>query len=251
MATSGAIPQPSPQSAFQRIINVFVSPKKAFSDLAESATWGTWVLPWLLVSAAWILMVVVGGNKIGFDQIGRNKLDMVPKFAEQIDKLPPQDRALAMAKQTAQTKTGSYAQPIFFLIPSFIVAAIMLGTFVLALGAKLTYKVAVAVVFLAGMPNLVKHLLGALTIMLGASPEGFVFENPIASNIGFFVNPADGLGVYTLLSGIDAFQIWSLILSALGFSIVTRKKFSSAAFVVFGWYVVIMGIISGILGLIF
>jgi hypothetical protein len=68
----------------------------------------------------------------------------------------------------------------------------------------------------------------------------------VATNPGYFLDPADSLFLYSLASALDIFMIWTLALGAIGFTCVSKLKRSTAIFGVFGWYVLFTLFFAGI-----
>ena len=58
---------------------------------------------------------------------------------------------------------------------------------------------------------------------MGAA-EGFTFQNMVASNLGGLVDPTSSHFLYSVLTAIDAFNIWTLVLTGIGYSCVTKVK---------------------------
>jgi hypothetical protein len=52
------------------------------------------------------------------------------------------------------------------------------------------------------------------------------------------MNAADSPFLYSLASSLDIFLIWTLILTAIGFSTVSKVKRGTALAIVFGWWAV-------------
>jgi len=84
-----------------------------------------------------------------------------------------------------------------------------------------------------------KSVLVAISLFAGADPEGFNINNPVATNLGYFINRTDHPALATLLSWFDIFTIWYVILFGIGFSCVSRVKRGTATGVVAGWCAVI------------
>jgi hypothetical protein len=68
----------------------------------------------------------------------------------------------------------------------------------------------------------------------------------VASNLGGLVDPTSSHFLYSVLSAIDIFNIWVLILTGIGYSCVTRVKRGTCMAVVFGWWVVVTLVGAGI-----
>ena len=84
-------------------------------------------------------------------------------------------------------------------------------------------------------------MLSIVTIYGGMAPESFNIKNPAPTNIGAFLSPLDtNAALYTLATSIDAVQIWSMALLAIGLATVAGVKRSSGYIAVFGWWAIIV-----------
>jgi len=224
-----------PLSQAARIVNTFIAPSKTFADLRRSASW--WA-PFLLVAIVSTVFVYTVDQKIGFRKVTENQVQMSPKQSAQLDKLPADQREKQMEQRTIGTKYVSYFFFVFPLIIWLIVGAVLYGTFKFAAGADVSYKVSLAIVVFAGLPGLLKTLLATLSVVAGMSPDSFSFQNPVATNPGYFMNPADNVFLYSVMTSIDIFLIWTLVLTAIGFTCVSKVKRGTAFAIVFGWWAV-------------
>jgi len=236
MATATAVPpqETAPLSEVQRIVNVFIRPRKTFTDLRRNASW--WG-PFLLMVIFSIAFVYIGGEKVGFRKITENQLRSQPKRQAQLENLPADQREQQMEVAAKITKGVSYAFWLIQLIILLVISAALYGTFKFAAGADIKFKVVFAIVIYAGLPGLLRVLLAILSLVTGASPDTFSFQNPVATNPGYFLNPADSPFLYSLGSSFDIFLIWTLVLTAIGFTCVTKVKSSTAYAIVFGWWI--------------
>jgi hypothetical protein len=82
----------------------------------------------------------------------------------------------------------------------------------------------------------VKSLLALLSVVAGMSPDSFSFQNPVATNPGYFMNPSDNVFLYSVASALDIFMIWTLALTAIGFTCVSKVKRGTSFAIVFGWW---------------
>jgi hypothetical protein len=234
MSTTTANPEGSPPlSEPQRIINTFVAPTKTFTDLKRV---GRWWVPWLVISLFSYLFVGVVAQKIGFDQVTQNQLKLSPKREAQFEKMEPEQRARSMQLSVTITKGISYGIPIANIIVFVVIAAVLMATMNFGAGAEIPFATALAVVAYSYLPGIIQALLAMASILAGADPEGFTFQNPVASNLGHLVSPGSSPALYALLSKVDIFSIWICILMGLGFSAVSKLKRSTTMAVVFGWY---------------
>jgi len=241
------VPEPvAPLSEPARIIDTFIAPSKTFTDLRRNASW--WG-PFLLMVIFSMAFVYVGGQKVGFRKAMENQMRAQPKQQAQLEQLPPDQREQRMVVGEKITKGISYAFPAIQLIILVIIAAILFATFKFAAGADISFKVSLAIVIYAALPGLIRVALAMLSLLAGASPDSFTFQNPVGSNPGYFMNPADSPFLYSLASSFDIFLIWTLVLTAIGFTCVSKVKRGTALSIVFGWWLVFTLIGAGLASL--
>jgi hypothetical protein len=238
MSTAPAAPAPDSGqpglSEGARIVSVFFSPSKTFTDIKRSAAW--WG-PFLLMAVFSYGFVAVVAKKVGWEQVVQNQMRLSPKAAERIEQLPADQRAQQMRIQVAATKYISWGFPIVNLIVLVIIAAVLMASFNFGAGAEIPFKQALAVVIYANLVGIVKAALATVSLLAGADPEGFTFQNPVATNLGYFMNPTQSPALYTLASAADVVAIWVFLLMGLGFARVSKLKTATTMGVVFGWYV--------------
>lgn len=172
-----------------------------------------------------------------------------PKQQAQLEQLPPDERERRLQTATKITKGISYAFPAIQLLILVIIAAVLFATFKFAAGADVSFKVAMAIVVYAGLPGLLRVVLAVFSLLVGSGPDSFTFQNPVATNPGYFMNPADSPFLYSLASSVDIFLIWTLVLTAIGFTCVSKVKRGTALAIVFGWWLVFTLIGAGLASL--
>jgi Yip1 domain len=235
-ATAEAVPNgEKPLTEVERVVDTFVAPSKTFTDIRRSASW--WV-PWVLISIFGLLMVFTVDKKLGMDTAYENQLRLSPKQADKIDSLPADQKAKAIQMGTTITRYFAYGSPLLTIIAAAIFAGVLLATFNFGFGAEVKFKQAMAISMYAFLPSIIKALIATGVVAMGAA-EGFTFQNQVASNLGGLVDPNSSHFLYAVLTSIDAFTIWTLILTGIGYSCVTRVKRGTAMGVVIGWWVVV------------
>jgi len=220
----------------QRLIDVFVAPSKTFSDLRRKASW---LVPFLILAAVAWLYIGAAAYKVGFRQITENAMRMNPKAQEAMAQLPPEQREARMEFGAKITKWISFVAPAFALLFYLLVAAVLMGTFNFGLGAEVPFVTSLAIVVYARLPEVIRVVLSVVALFAGADPESFNIENPIASNLGYFVDVSAHPALHKLASSADIFTIWFIVLLGIGFASVSKVKKSTAIGVVFAWYVLI------------
>ena len=242
MNATSAVPQQelAPLSEVERIVDTFVAPAKTFTDLRRSANW---LVPFLLLVIATGAMVFVAHRKLGFEKIAENGLALQPKQAAKLDQLPPEQRARQMEAVVKITAIMSYGSPILVLIFLLIFAAVLLGTFNFGMGAELTFNQCVAVCIYTSLPLIIKDVLAIVALLVG-SGEGFILQNPVASNLSPLVDPSSHF-LYSVATQIDIFMIWTLVLAGIAFSCLTKVKRGVCLGIVFGWWLFWVLLTSG------
>ena len=234
LPTTIVAPEKPQLSQPQRIINTFIDPVKTFTDLRRGTAW--W-MAWIFVALFSIGYAATVDTKIGFDQAMANQMKLASaKQLENIEKMPADQRAKMMSIQVTVMKIISYGFPILSLVIMVITAALLMATFRFGTGADVTFGASLAVVVYSHLPGIFRAILGIVTIFAGKDPESFYIENPVATNLGYFLDPLQHKAFYTLGSYVDVFSIWILVLTAIGFSCVTKVKRGTSYGIVFGLY---------------
>jgi hypothetical protein len=243
MAAAAIVPpqEPAPLSEGQRLVNTFFAPSKTFTDLRRNASW--WA-PFLITAIVSLLFVYVVDQKVGFRKVAENQIQSQPKQADRFERMPADQRENAMQTQVKFTKIFSYCFFLFIPIWYAIVAAVLLGTLKFGLSAEVKFKAVFALAMYSGLAGLLKSLLAILSVLAGVSSDSFSFQNPVATNPGYFIERAAHPVLGSLLSSFDIFTIWTLALTAIGITCISKVKRGTAFAVVFGWFgvVVLIGI---------
>lgn len=231
-----------PLSEVERIVDTFVAPSKTFTDVRRNASW--WA-PWLLMGIIGIGMVFVVDKKLGIDTVYENQLRLSPKQMDRIDQMPPEQKAKTLQTGTTITRYISYGWPVMTIIVVAVMAAVLMATFNFGFGAEVKFKQAMAVSMYAFLPGIIKALIAIVVVGFG-SAEGFTFQNPVASNLSGLVDPSSSHFLYSILASLDIFSIWTLVLTGIGYSCITRVKRGTCMGVIFGWWAVVTLVGAGL-----
>jgi hypothetical protein len=234
---SQLLQEPAPLSEGQRLINTFFAPSKTFTDLRRNASW--WA-PFLIIAIVSVMFVYVVDHKVGFPKVVENLIQLQPKQADRIDRLPADQRQQVMQQQTTFTKMISYAIPVIALGVYAVFAGVLFATLKFGASADLKFKTLFALVVYTRLPLLLSTLLAILSLLAGVSGDGFNIQNPVATNPGYFIGPDGSAVLRTLLTPLDAFSIWTLILTAIGITCISKVKRGTAFAVVFGWFAIVV-----------
>jgi hypothetical protein len=241
---SSTAPAPSvskPLSQAERVIDTFIAPSKTFTDIRRDSSW--WV-PWLLGAIVGLVLVAVVDQKVGMTRVAENDIQQSAKATERLDSLPADQRAAQVELSAKITRYFAYGSPVLSLIIVAIIAGVLMATFNFGLGQEVKFPQAVAISMYAFLPGIIKALL-AIVVIFATGGESFSFRNQVASNLGPLVDVSSGF-LHSLATSIDVFNIWILILTAIGYTCITRVKLSTCLAVVFGWWAVVTLITSAI-----
>ncbi|MFC5862642.1 YIP1 family protein [Acidicapsa dinghuensis] len=232
----GALDTP-PLTQGQRVIYTFTAPSKTFKDIMRSTSW--W-LPFLLSVIFTYALFGAVGAKVGWQQVAENSIKQNPKQSEQFDKLTPDQRATQL-KIAGMVTEGIFAVfPIISLISVAIIAGVLMATINFGFAGKASFWQVFAVVWYGGLPGLLKVVMGVAALFAGMAPESFNSQNFSGTNIGYYLSPDTAKPLLRLATSLDAVTIWTLVLYAIGISIVAGVKRSSGFVAVFAWWILIV-----------
>jgi hypothetical protein len=92
----------------------------------------------------------------------------------------------------------------------------------------------------------IKFILGIIAIFAGLAPDSFIVNNPVGSNIGYYLSTDAPKWLTSLCMHIDLFEIWSIVLTVIGVSVVAKVSKGKAAAVVVGWWILFILIGVGV-----
>jgi Yip1 domain len=245
MATNPSIPPqisqaPSPPSLEtpplsegQRLLDTFFAPSKTFTDLRRN---GSWWAPFLIIAIVSVLFGYVVDQKVGFRKVVDNVIQLQPKQAAQLENMPADQREKNLALQATITKLITYGFPVIALLVYVIFAAVLFATLKFGASAEVKFSRMFALVVYTRLPQILMPLLSISSLLAGVSSDGFNLQNPVATNPGYFIGPEGSPVLRALLTPLDVLSIWSLVLTAIGITCITKVKRGTAFAVVFGWF---------------
>lgn len=221
-------------SSFGRLIGVIVAPGKTFRAIAERPTW---LVAFLVVVLSPVIPTMIAVPKMDWEGITKAQL-------ERADVQLPQDQLDKRIEITE--KVGpyfAYAAPIFFGIGLLLFALVFWGAFTLA-GGDLGFKRSLAVVSHGMVPVVVSTIL-SIPIILGIDKIGADIAEQgsyLKSNLAAFAPEGANAVVLNLLSHLDVFSLWSLVLFIIGFTWCAKVKQSTSAITVILLWLLYVGI---------
>jgi len=226
-ASPAPTPEPAPLSQGARIIDTFIAPSKTFTDLRRSASW--WA-PWILMSIVSVAFIYVIGKQIGFEQITRNQIAHSSRADQQARQIQISVKII---------KFFAYGNPLMLLFYILLMTVVLWVTIKVGAGGDTPFKTAYAIVMYASLPGIIGGILGIISLYAGVNPEGFDINNPVATNLAYYLDPeTTGKFVRGMASSLDVFTIWTIVLIGIGFASTSKVKRSTAIIIVAVWYLV-------------
>jgi cell division protein FtsB len=232
-------------SQWQRVTNIFTAPSKTFEDIKRGHR--SWWMPFVIMAIIGYIFFAAVALKIGMQTVVDNQIHLNPAQEEKMAQATPEQREMT-AKISLYATEGSFiAMPVLMLAGVALLSLGLWGTINFVFGGKSTYGSVFAVWMYAGLPGIIKSLLGIVVIFTGAAPESFNIKNFAPTNIGAFMNPLETNKVlYALASSLDVITIWTLVLLGIGTAMVAGVKRTSGYIAVFGWWAIFVLFGAGI-----
>ena len=227
-AVPPAVPPAPGKSAWERLAGVFFSPVETFEDIARRPDL---LMPLAIIVIISIISTAMLVPKMDFESATRDAIQQSgQKMSEQ-----DLDRAVRMGSGIG--KTMAYFSPVFSIIILAIIAGVLLLAFRL-LGGDGNFKQAFSASAWSWMPYLVSGIITTIVLATRRTVDPQEIPTLIKSNLGFLSDPRENPVAFTLLSSLDVFSIWSLVLLILGFAALSRfSRGKAAAIVVTLWIV--------------
>jgi hypothetical protein len=218
----GVTEETSQMSFVQRLSGIFFEPSKVFADINRKPSWlGVFVIVSLLSIPFTYTIMTRTDTTAGV----RQRLEASGASAQQIEQ---QMRAMESVTQSPIYKYGFPAlAPVGTLVAYLAIAGILLLVFII-MGAPLNFKKSLAVTFWGFFPpGMISMILG-LVIMYIKDPATLNPQHLLMSNLGPLVDDKAQPALYSLLSSIDLFTLWSISLLSIGYAAVSARKLTTA-----------------------
>jgi hypothetical protein len=213
---------PEPVNSFGRIIGVLFSPKATFESIARRPSW---LLPIVLLCIVAASIVGVYGHRVGW----RGLIEKQMSSNSQFQQLSPAEQESRIQIGLKYAPGVGYAEVIIIpFLSALIFAGIFWLIFSMVVGAKISFRTSLAVASHGFVPSILGSLIGILILFL-KDPSTVDLQHLVASNAGAFLSSDSPKWLVALLSSVDLFLFWEMILLAIGYSATAPKKISFAS----------------------
>ena len=229
--------KPSP-NFFKNLFGVIFSPQATFEGLSRKPSW---LLPLLLYLGFMFLYLYSLVHLMGFEKFMRSTLG--PNPTDQ--KVQQIEQFIKMVDETPGMAALLYINPaVFGLLFPIVLAGILLLVATLTGGTSSYKKVLSVIAHIMFATTIVTTIFSIGPLLIGGDFDRFDIQNPIASNVGFFLNPAEmNKFIYSLVSSIDLLSFWMIFLLAIGLTAVSEnlKKRTAYICLIVLWVIWILG----------
>lgn len=229
--------------SLKRIAQVLWAPTETFRKIAERPTWAVALVALLLVGAVLGFVAVQKIDPGDQRDVTREMFEERGLRGEELERQV--DQAMAFNERFAPWFPA--AGLCFGAFAYLLTALLFWGAFRLA-GGELDFVRSFAVTVHSFVPQGLSALI-AIPVVLGQEsidPEAAQRGSFLASNLGFLAPEDASPVVTTLLSSLDLFTLWTVVLLILGYALVARVSKGVAAGVVVAAWLVWIGIRIGL-----
>lgn len=212
-----------------RLAGVVVSPVETFRDIAARPDVA---FPLILVFILTLVTTMVTFPRIDFEPAWREQFEKQKMSEEKIEAM-----VANLSKFQQVLAIGGTVAGLVFLLA---MAGVLLVAFKV-MGGEGTFRPALSIVAYAWIPQVIAGLLAIPLIIRRGSVAPQELPTVMKSNLGFLADPATNTTLFAILSSIDVFMIWTLILLVLGFSSMSRfSRPKTAAMVISLWVLAVL-----------
>jgi hypothetical protein len=231
------IPQAPPpdkkQNVFERIAGVLFAPAETFQNIVRRPD----ILgPLLLIVIIGYISTAIIIPKIDFTS-------MMEQQAAQMRKQNPNmsDEQLAQMERitSASVKVMSWVLPLLMVAWYAIVAGVLLLAFRL-LGGEGNFAQAFSVTLYAWMPMVLLSILTTIIVLARGTFDPVTAATLVKSNPAFLVDMKEQPILFSLLSSLDLFTIWTIALLIVGFATMARVSKAKAAAIVLSLWIALI-----------
>ncbi len=221
------------------VFNIFLEPGRTFKDLRRKPRFVVAAIVIALLSGAFIFGFQ---QKLGEERIRRFVSIQAEKNA-QFAALPEDQKKSNIDLQMTISKIVGYASPVFIII-SFLIGGLIYWGANKLMGGEAGFKKSLSVWIYSSLPPAVTGAIANFIVLVLKDPDeidiatsqrGLVSANPTA-----FYDGKETPVLTTIISTVDLFVIWGVILAAIGLTTVARISKGSAWAIVLIFLLVVL-----------
>lgn len=234
--TETAIAEPAVprKKLFERIAGVLFAPAETFEDIARKPD----------ILAPLLLLILIGYATTAL-VLPRTDFDAVMQM--QADQVRKQNPNVTDADIERMGKFGkaigtvmAWVSPLLMALWYVVVASVLLLA-VRLFGGEGTFRQALSGTLYAWIPLTLFGIIMTIVVLARGSFDPTAAATLVKSNAAFLVDMKEQPVLFTLLSAIDVFTIWTVVLLVFAFAAISRlKRGMTATLVVSLWLALIL-----------
>lgn len=223
----------------QTLANIFFEPTRTFTALRDRPRF---LIAALIMTLAFTAFMLLFNNKVGYENVARARAE-----AQLGADAAPEDVEKSIAVQTKPiVKWITVAsQPLIGFPIYFALGGLLYLVGVMAMGKSVSFKQAVSVWTYAGYPPLLVKMIANILILFLKSTDAIDpakdANGLVHANLSLLVDRLAHPTLATMLGAFDLFQIFGMVLAAIGLRVVGKLSNGSA------WTIVLVLYIIGVL----
>jgi hypothetical protein len=233
--TTGAPPPPAEavasKNSFERIAGVLFTPTETFADIARKPNF---LVPLLLIIAIGYVCTFLMIPRMDWDSAMAQQMETMKKRQPNMSE---GDLAQAQKVGKAVASVIMYISPLLGVLWYLIVALVLFGAFRL-MGGQGTFAQAFSATLYAWIPLVLFSIILTIVIVVQGTVDPTTMATAVKSNPAFLVDMKEQPVLFSLLSAIDLFTIWTIALLITGFAALSRKTWAQSAVIVISLWVV-------------
>lgn len=204
---------------WEDFIDILYQPSAVFDRRRE----GQFGLGLVVLIVMWAVLYFALQNGIGpiID------VEMSRQAAAMAEKNPSMTAEQLSSAKSAMEKFALFGAIIFVPVGIFI-TGVLLWLAGKIVEAKVAFAAAMMIATYSQIPRIIELVLNAVQGLF-MPPEAITSRYAVTLGIGRFLDPDSNPILLTVLGGIDLFTIWTLVLMAIGLSVVARTSLKRGA----------------------
>ncbi|MBW3670516.1 MAG: YIP1 family protein [Acidobacteria bacterium] len=230
-----AAPAPEgPENPLTRLFGVLVSPGETFESIGRKPDWLIPLLVWIAISIAGTMVVM---PRLDYEPMYRSMLERNSQLTE---KQREQQLDRMMEGAELGEKWGVYA-PVLTVPLMFLVVGTVFWGALRAFGAENSFRQSLSVTIYAFTPQLLKAITSTAIASTRTTIDARLANALLKSNLGaFLTSPTESPVMFALLGSVDLFTIWTIVLLAIGLSVISKFPAGKVAILVVVLYLVVV-----------
>jgi hypothetical protein len=213
--------------SLERMVKIMFSPKNTFEKIQSSPNI---VLPIIILTLCAIAVMGYYANNADFAAIMEQRIES----NEKLQQLSQVQKDKFIEQQNSNiTKYSMIFAPVIALPVYFFIVGLYFFLAAKIAGKELSYIQSVSISVYSNSVMLLSTLV-TFIVMFTTDFSTTPIEYLLPSNLGYYFSAEQvGSKIFTVLTKIDFFKLWTLILSTIGLSVMAKMKTWVSSLIVF------------------